>query len=67
MKNYFKIILILSSISSVMACPVCYGAADEPEVIAAQTGILFLLGIVGFVLSCIGLFMFNLSRKTNKV
>ena len=40
---------------------------DEPAVKAAQAGILFLLGVVGFVLSGFAIFMYNLSRKEQKV
>ena len=51
----------------VFTCGVCYGSPDEPAVKAAQAGILFLLGIVGFVLSGIALFMYNLSRRSKKI
>ena len=54
-------------INSLLACSVCYGSPDEPAVKAAQAGILFLLGVVGFVLSCFALFMYNLSKKSEKV
>ena len=49
------------------ACAVCYGSPDEPAVKAAQAGILFLLGIISFVLSCFALFMYNLNRNEQKV
>jgi hypothetical protein len=32
-----------------LACPVCYGPADEPMVKATNNGIWVLLGVVGFV------------------
>ena len=54
-------------INNLLACSVCYGAPDEPAVKAAQAGILFLLGVVGFVLSGFAIFMYNLSRKEQKV
>tara|TARA_B100001996_G_scaffold342569_1_gene297271 strand:+ start:628 stop:807 length:180 start_codon:yes stop_codon:yes gene_type:complete len=54
-------------LNSLFACSVCYGAPDEPAVKAAQAGILFLLGVVGFVLSGFAVFMYNLSRKEQKV
>ena len=63
-----KFILIsIIFINNLFACSVCYGSPDEPAVKAAQAGILFLLGVVGFVLSGFGLFMYNLSRKEQKV
>ena len=48
-------------------CGVCYGSPDEPAVKAAQAGILFLLGIVSFVLSGIALFMYNLNKRSKKI
>ena len=49
------------------ACGVCYGDPDEPAVKAVQAGIWFLLGVVGFVLSSIAMFIYNLSKKSQKV
>ena len=63
-----KFILIsLLFINSLLACSVCYGSPDEPAVKAAQVGILFLLGVISFVLSCFALFMYNLNKKSQKV
>jgi len=62
----FVLIAILF-LNSLFACSVCYGAPDEPAVKAAQAGILFLLGIISFVLSGFAVFMYNLSRKEQKV
>tara|TARA_B100001250_G_scaffold59156_1_gene46071 strand:- start:437 stop:631 length:195 start_codon:yes stop_codon:yes gene_type:complete len=61
------VLIILFFLNNLFACAVCYGAPDEPAVKAAQAGILFLLGIVGFVLSGFAVFMYNLSRKEQKV
>ena len=61
------ILMTILFLNSLFACSVCYGAPDEPAVKAAQAGILFLLGIVGFVLSGFAVFMYNLSRKEQKV
>jgi len=61
----FVIISILF-FNSLYACSVCYGAPDDPAVKAAQAGILFLLGVVSFVLSCFALFMYNLSKKSQE-
>tara|TARA_B100000029_G_C16849872_1_gene695141 strand:+ start:211 stop:402 length:192 start_codon:yes stop_codon:yes gene_type:complete len=49
------------------ACTVCYGSPDEPAVKAANLGILFLLGVVLFVLSCFALFIYNLNQRSKKV
>ena len=61
------ILITILFLNSLFACSVCYGAPDEPAVKAAQAGILFLLGVVGFVLSGFAVFMYNLSRKEQKV
>ena len=61
------VLIILFFLNNLFACSVCYGAPDEPAVKAAQAGILFLLGVVGFVLSGFAVFMYNLSRKEQKV
>ena len=60
-------LFILLFINNLFACSVCYGSPDEPAVKAAQAGILFLLGVVGFVLSGFAVFMYNLSKKEQKV
>ena len=67
MKLLYSILSTLIIFSLLPACSVCYGAPDEPAVKAAQAGILFLLGVVGFVLSGFALFMYNLSIKEQKV
>ena len=61
------ILMTILFLNSLFACSVCYGAPDEPAVKAAQAGILFLLGVVGCVLSGFAIFMYNLSRKEQKV
>tara|TARA_B100000029_G_scaffold36027_1_gene33856 strand:- start:4222 stop:4416 length:195 start_codon:yes stop_codon:yes gene_type:complete len=61
------IIISVLFLNSLFACSVCYGSPDEPAVKAAQAGILFLLGVIGFVLSCFALFMYNLNKKSQKV
>ena len=61
------ILISILFLNGLFACSVCYGAPDEPAVKAAQAGILFLLGVVGFVLSGFAIFMYNLSRKSKEV
>ena len=61
------ILITILFLNSLSACSVCYGAPDEPAVKAAQVGILFLLGVIVCVLSGFALFMYNLSRKEQKV
>ncbi|MAO85472.1 MAG: hypothetical protein CMF87_00920 [Candidatus Marinimicrobia bacterium] len=61
------IILTLIFIDVLAACAVCYGSPDEPAVKAVQAGIWFLLGVVIFVLSSIGLFMYNIGKKSREL
>ena len=42
-------LLILFAAQSAMACPVCWGAPDDPMVKGVNKGIWVLLGLVGFV------------------
>jgi len=67
MKLIYQIFSSIFIFDFLSACSVCYGSPDEPAVKAAQAGILFLLGVVSFVLSGFALFMYNLSRKEQKV
>ena len=61
------ILIAILFLNSLFACSVCYGAPDEPAVKAAQVGIIFLLGVITFVLSCFAIFMYNLSKKSTGV
>ena len=67
MKLLHPILSILIIFSLLPACSVCYGDPNEPAVKAAQMGIIFLLGVVFFVLSCFALFIYNLNKKSKKV
>ena len=61
------IIIVLLLIDILSACAVCYGSLDEPAVKAVQAGIWVLLGVVIFVLSSIGLFMYNIGKKSREL
>ena len=61
------IIIVLLIIDILSACAVCYGSPDEPAVKAVQAGIWVLLGVVIFVLSSIGLFMYNIGKKSREL
>ena len=67
MKLFNSILSILIIFNILPACSVCYGDPNEPAVKAAQIGIIFLLGVVFFVLSCFALFIYNLNKKSKKV
>ena len=66
MKFLYQLIVIIFSVDIIQACSVCAGAPDEPAVKAAKLGILFLLGVVGLVLSGFMLFIFNLIKKSKE-
>tara|TARA_B110000438_G_scaffold167221_1_gene159912 strand:- start:638 stop:820 length:183 start_codon:yes stop_codon:yes gene_type:complete len=55
------------SLNFVRACAVCYGAPDDPITQSLNTAILFMLGTVGFVLSCIVYGIFNLVKRSNEI
>jgi hypothetical protein len=63
----YRLFLVGLFFNGLLGCSVCYGSPDEPAVKAAQAGILFLLGVITFVLSGFALFMYNLSRNEKKV
>lgn len=42
-------VLLLAVAPSAFACPVCWGAPDDPMVKGVNNGIWVLLGLVGFV------------------
>lgn len=49
MKALTFAILVLLVASAASACPVCYGAPNAPMTKATNNGIVFLLGVIGFV------------------
>jgi hypothetical protein len=42
-------LLVLFIAGAAFACPVCYGAPDDPMVKGTNNGVWVLLGVVGFV------------------
>ena len=64
--RFFSIIILLSSV--VLPCAVCYGALNDPMANGMNNAILFLLGVIGFLLlSIIGTTVyFNYRTKTLK-
>ena len=62
------LILPFIFINIILPCAVCYGAADDPMVQGMNSAILFLLGIISFILiSIIGtsFHFYNRSKKIN--
>ena len=50
-----------------LACPVCFGNSDAPMAIATNTGIIFMLVIVGAVLCGFASFFIYLMRRAKRV
>jgi hypothetical protein len=67
MKCMNIILLILLSPAVLEACAVCYGAPDDPITQSLNSAILFMLGTVGFVLSCIIYSIFILVKRSNEI
>jgi hypothetical protein len=49
-----------------LACPVCFGNSDAPMAKATNTGIIFMLVIVGAVLAAFASFFIYLVRRANR-
>ena len=52
---------------AVIACPVCFGQSDSPMAWAMNTGIFFMLVIVGGVLAGFASFFVHLVRRARLV
>ncbi len=67
-KVIFLLTALLASLPvDVMACPACFGGADDPITKSIGWGILFLLGVVGAVLGTIVGFFFYIVRRAAAV
>tara|TARA_Y100001970_G_C13649284_1_gene562756 strand:- start:346 stop:555 length:210 start_codon:yes stop_codon:yes gene_type:complete len=60
-------VLIFYLINTLSACAVCYGAPDDPITLGMNKAILFLLGVIVFVLSCVSYGIFSLVRRSNQI
>ncbi len=60
-------VLIFYLINTLSACAVCYGAPDDPVTLGMNKAILFLLGVIVFVLSCVSYGIFSLVRRSNQI
>jgi hypothetical protein len=50
-----------------LACPVCFGDSSAPMASATNTGIIFMLGVVGVVLTGFASFIVYLIRRANRL
>ena len=69
MRKYFKsyVLLFILFFNILSACAVCYGAPDHPVTQGLNKAILFLLGIITFVLSCIMYGIYSLIKRSKKI
>ena len=67
MRASIAALLVLGMPRLALACPVCFGNSDAPMASATNTGILFMLGIVGVVLCGFAAFFIHLIRRANRV
>ena len=66
-KKYLYIFLVIFSFNFLSACAVCYGAPDDPITQSLNKAMLFMLGTVFFVLSCIIYSIFSLIKRNNNI
>jgi hypothetical protein len=57
------ICMSMASATAALACPVCFGAADSPQVKGMQMGILALLGVTVVMLGAFAGFFLYLRRR----
>ena len=66
-KNLLYIVLSVFIPNLLNACAVCYGAPEDPITQSLNTAMLFMLGTVFFVLSCIVYSIFTLIKRNNNI
>ena len=66
-KNFLYVILSIFIPNFLNACAVCYGAPEDPITQSLNTAMLFMLGIVFFVLSCIVYSIFTLIKRSSNI
>ena len=52
---------------NLLACAVCFGAADSAQTQAQNLGIFVMLGVTGLVLGCIGWMCFCFWRRARRL
>jgi len=66
-KNLLYTLLFVFIPNILCACAVCYGSPDDPITQSLNTAMLFMLGIVFFVLSCIVYSIFILIKRSSNI
>jgi hypothetical protein len=59
--------MLFATPRSVLACPVCFGASDEPMALATNMGIIAMLVVVAGVLAAFASFFIYLMRRANTI
>jgi hypothetical protein len=54
----------MSSSAVVVACAICFGAADSPLLDAARLGVLVMVGVTCTMLGAFGLFFIRVARRS---
>ena len=68
MKNILlNVILAIFFPNFLIGCAVCYGAPEDPITQSLNTAMLFMLGTVFFVLSCIVCSIFTLIKRNKNI
>jgi len=68
MKNkLLNVILAIFFPNFLIACAVCYGSPEDPITQSLNTAMLFMLGTVFFVLSCIVYSIFTLIKRNKNI
>ena len=61
------IAVLIFSLNALHSCAVCYGAPDHPVTQGLNKAILFMLGTIAFVLSCIIYSIFSMIRRNRNI
>ena len=63
----YIIFISIFLINLLSACAVCYGAPDHPVTQGLNKAILFLLGTITFILSCIIYGIYSLIKRSKNI
>lgn len=55
----------MSSDTLIVACTVCFGAADGPMLDAARVGVLVMVGLTSAMLTALGVFFVRIARRSH--
>ena len=67
MRKTLFTIAVIAAPRAALACPVCFGNSDAPMAKATNSGIIFMLVIVGVMLTAFASFFIYLIRRANRV